>query len=90
MGNTKRPAVVGNRGEYVALRAARQRDRDARQDPALRILDWFPKPMRSSSAPDSIVGMGSKHGGHEGKTNHSLEASQQGHRLSSFLLVTVV
>ena len=39
MGNTKRPAVVGNRGEYVALRAARQRDGDARQNPALRILD---------------------------------------------------
>ena len=39
MGNTKRPPPSVTAGQHVALRAAGQRDRDARQDSALRVLD---------------------------------------------------
>ena len=38
-GEDEAAALVGHRGEGVALRAAGQRDRDARQHPALRVLD---------------------------------------------------
>ena len=38
-GEHETSAVVGDGGQHVALRAAGHRDRDARQDPALRILD---------------------------------------------------
>ena len=73
-GEHETSALVGNRGEYVALRAARQRDGDARQNPALRIL-YRSRNRSARRLRSKDRGMSSDHGGHKGKTHESLETS---------------